>query len=437
MPSTNDISKSRLDQQSRKALRFISEQASVRLDQLARYLGQEAPETDALLARLEAAPLVLAKTFFEDEPRWLWLNRKAAALSATGLAHRSYPPDLISLNHRYAVNEVRLHLEELEPQGRWISETTIQGQRPKGAQIPDGVFEVGGERHAIEVELSPKTKRDLKCVLSENCDRYDAVIYFCGHRTIRMLRRERETAAWPKLVVRQLPGRLKERPSRQRRDAMREASKKEASILRLIAEQGTVRVDQWERFLGAAPSEVDQLISQLVEANFLQVEPGLQGEPDWLSLTWVGNRVCGTPLAAFRPGIGLIRERFAMNELRLFFASRAPTATWTSRRLLKYQHGKNAPVPHALVEVDGKRIGVNVRLSASNAATLVPRTDLQNLEHDALLFFCVTPRARLYMERLQGEHRWSKVVIRDMPKPETFTRPPSEAEQLVESVLSV
>jgi hypothetical protein len=37
------------------------------------------------------------------------------------------------------------------------------------------------------------------------------------------------------------------------------------------------------------------------------------------------------------------------------------------------------------------------------------------------------------MERLQDKQRWSKVVIRDMPKPENFTRRPSEAEQLVES----
>lgn len=438
MPSRSDRSKLALDALAQRALRFISEQASVRIDQLDRYLGLGSARTEELVQKLEAVPLMLSKVFFDDEPRWLWLNRRGAALTDTGLAHRSYPPDLIHLKHRYAVNEVRLHLEDLEPQGKWLSETIIQGRRPKGAQIPDGVFEVAGERHAIEVELSPKAKRNLRYVLAENSDRYDAVVYFCGFQTIRLLREQRETGEWPKLLVRELPGKLKERPPRKhRREAKREPTTQEASFLRLIAEQGAVRIDQFGRFLSADPADIDELVTRLIEANFVKLEPGLKNEPDWLSLTWVGTRLSGTSLDYFRPGIGLIREWFAMNELRLFFAARAPTATWTSRRLLKKERGKNdAPVPHALVEIDAKRVGINLRQSACNAATLVPRTDLQSLDYDALLFFCTTPRARLFMERLQGEHRWGKVVIRDMPKPENFTRQPSAAEQLVDAILN-
>jgi DNA-binding MarR family transcriptional regulator len=434
MPSKSDMPGSKLDDSSRRALRFISEQASVRVDQLARYLGLNPAKTEDLVRKLEAVPLVLSKVFFDDEPRWLWLNRRGAALAETGLAHRCYPPDLIHLGHRFAVNEVRLHLEEREPNGTWLSETTIQGRRPRGAQIPDGVFEVGTERHAIEVELSPKDKSHLGRVLAENSDRYDAVVYFCGFKTIRMLRGYEEGGDWPKLIVRKVPSEMRERSARRvRRDAKRVPTPEEASVLRLIAEQGAIRVDQLGRFLSLGTQEVDQLLTALAQANFLKVEPGLKGEPDWLTVTFAATRLCGSPLEYFRPGIGLINEWFAMNELRLFFAARAPAATWTSRRLLKKQHGKNAPVPHALVEVEGKRLGINLRQSATNAATLVPRTDIQNLGHDALLFFCVTPRARLFMERLQDKQRWSNVVIRDMPKPENFTRRPSEAEQLVES----
>lgn len=85
----------------------------MRLDQLARYLNLGLEQVDGLVHELEETPLLLSKTFFENEHRWLWLNRRAAALAGTGLSHRCYPPDLLSLRHRYAVNGVRLHLEEL------------------------------------------------------------------------------------------------------------------------------------------------------------------------------------------------------------------------------------------------------------------------------------------------------------------------------------
>jgi hypothetical protein len=435
MPSKNDISESGVDATSLKALRFISEQASVRVDHLARYLEMEPQQAHSLAAKLERASAVRTEVFFEGDHRWLWLSRRGAEMSGTGLAHRSYPPDLKSLDHRYAINEIRLDLEKREPRGVWLSETVIQGRRPKGAQIPDGVFEVGDERHAIEVELHCKTRRHLERVLAENSDRYDAVIYFCGPRTIGLLRRQKASNDWPKLIVRELPQSLKESRRRARRDAKRCPTGEEHRALRLVSEQGTVRIDQLGRYLSLDDKSVNELVLDLVDANFADVESGLRGEPDWVALSFIGNRFSGTPLSWFRPGLGGLKERWALNELRLFFEVRVPSAKWTSRRLLIKELGKSAAVPHALVEYEGKRFAVNFRLNAQNGATLIPRTDRQNLEFDAVLFFCGTPRVRAFMERLQDRFRWSNVVIRDMPKPENFTRRPSEAELLVTSML--
>jgi hypothetical protein len=416
------------------ALRFISEQAAVPIDQLARFIKATLPATASLVEELAAERCVRTEIYFDGDLPWVWLTRKGASAAQTGHSYRVYPPYHATLRHRREINEVRLHLEKLEPKGRWTSETAIQGRRPKGARIPDGLFEVGGERHAIEVELSPKTKRQYRILLAENSARYDAVVYFCAPQTGRKLRRLKETENWPKLIVRDLPGYAPRVDRRPRREAKRDPEPEEIGILRLIAEQGTIRIDQLARFLDCG-SEIAQIIETLSRANYLTRERCLAGEPDWIALTWVGNRLSGTSLECFKPGIGGVHQRHALNELRLYLAARSPDARWISRRVLQKTHGKYAKVPHAEVRLGGNRYAINVRLTASNAPTLVPRTDLQNDAYDAVAFFCVVPRARLFMERLQETHRWSKVVIRDMPKLDSYRSAPREAEQLVSALL--
>jgi hypothetical protein len=250
-----------------------------------------------------------------------------------------------------------------------------------------------------------------------------------------LLRRQKATGAWPKLIVRELPEPLKRPGRRARRDPKRNPTGEELRALQLVSEQGTVRIDQLGRYLSLDGEDVNELVSDLVDANFADVESGLRGEPGWVALSFIGNRFSGTPLSWFRPGLGGLKERWALNELRLFFEARVPSAKWTSRRLLMKELGISAAVPHALVEYEGKRFAVNFRLNAQNGATLIPRTDRQNRDFDALLFFCATPRVRAFMERLQENYRWSNLVIRDMPKPEHFTRRPSEAELLVTAML--
>ncbi len=418
-----------------KALRFISEQGTVPSDQLARFLRVNDAAATLIVRELGGENCLRTKVFFDGDSPWVWLTREGAAAAQTGHSHRVYPPKLASLRHRREVGEVRLHLEDLEPRGHWISETAIQGKRPRGALIPDALFEVGEERHAIEVELSSKRKREYRALLAEHSARYDAVVYFCSRQTGRQLRRLKQTENWPKLIVRDLPGYSPHPPSRRpRREAKRDPEPQEIAILRLIAEQGTVRIDQLARFLDCG-AEIERLIESLARANYLTGEQGLLGEPDWITLTRVGNRLSGTPLKFFRPGIGGVPQRRALNELRLYLAARSPNAEWTSRRLLQERHGRRASVPDAEVQLDGHRYAINLRLGAQNAATLVPRTDIQNHRYDAVVFFCAIPRARLFMERLQETHRWSKVVIRDMPKGDAFGHDPSDAEKLVRSLL--
>jgi len=420
--------------QRRTALRAISEQSALPLDQLARFLSSDIFEAEQLVEQLKEDRLAKARAFYVNDSPWVWLTREGASLSGTGLSHQPRGPYHVTLKHRRAVNQVRLHLEQREPQGRWVSETQLQGRKPLGAQIPDGLFEVNGERHAIEVELSAKSKRHYRQLLTDNCARYDAVVYFCAAVTGRLLRRLKAEGTWPNLIVRDLPpGSFSEPKRRPRLEAKRQPTAEELPILRLISEQGAIRIDQLGRFLGASPQQVERIAAELVDANYVSRQLCLVGEPDWIILTWVGNRLAGTSLSLFRAPGGAIKRWHALNELRLYVAARTPQAQWISRRRLARQYGRTAKLPGAEVRFDGRRYALNVRLAGTNPRTLAPRIDLQNDAYDAVVIFCATLPTRVSMERLQEQQRWSKVVIRDMPC--AYATQPRPVEQLVDSLL--
>jgi hypothetical protein len=426
--SRSDLSAEKL------ALCVISEEGAMPLDQLARFLAADRSQAEALVDEFTAKRFVRQKVFFEGDAPWVWLTRKGASKAGTGLAHRGYPPDHAYLNHRRAVNEVRLWLERREPAGSWTSESALEGRRPRGSQIPDGVFEVDRERHAIEVELSSKTRRAYRHVLNELSERYDAIVYFCSPATLRLLEQLQQEGSWPKLVVRPVPG-FKKPGRRQRLNVIREPSSEEKVSLRLLTEQGAVRVDQLARFLSCDEAATLNFVAQLEKANFVTRYSFLKDEPAWVGLTWIGNRLADTPLDWFRPRLGGVKEWHGLNEIRLHISSRAPDAKWISRRSLRAIYGRSAKVPGAEIQFGGQRYAANLRLTPNNGATLVARTDLHNAKYDAVIFFCATPRARLFMERLLERYRWSKVVIRDLPRPESFLHFARPVDEVVGALL--
>lgn len=185
------------------ALRLLSEQAAIPLDQLARFVNGSLGEAVALLQGLEAAGCVEHRRFLVRDLPWFWPSYRGARLAATGFHYKK--PDVALLAHRRAVNEVRLHLAEREPEGRWLCERTVFRHRDPADHLPDAVFEVGGERHAIEAELSIKRNAEVRRIVAEHGYRYDAVLYFCGPRPYRLLKRVQAEGLWPKLIVRRVP----------------------------------------------------------------------------------------------------------------------------------------------------------------------------------------------------------------------------------------
>jgi hypothetical protein len=187
----------------RRLLTMLCEQAAIPLDQIARLMQRQLEETVRLLGKLEDAGCIAHRRFlFRDHP-WFWPTRGGLRLLRCPYGYQL--PDVALLSHRRAVNEIRLHLRDRAPAGHWICERTVARRREPGDHLPDAVFEIEGERHAIEAELSPKRRDELHRIILRHSDRYDAVIYFCNRRTSSLLRSVQAEGRWPKLLVRPLP----------------------------------------------------------------------------------------------------------------------------------------------------------------------------------------------------------------------------------------
>jgi hypothetical protein len=184
-------------------LRLLSEQAAIPLDQLCRFLSLDLAAGVPLAQRLDEAGLIESRRFLARDYPWLWPSRRGARLAGTGFAHSA--PDVALLAHRRAINEVRLYLAARAPEGRWVCERMVYRQRDPDDHLPDAVFEIDGERHAIEAELTSKRNREIHRIVAEHSNRYDAVLYFCGPLPYNLLRRVQAEGRWPKLVVRRVP----------------------------------------------------------------------------------------------------------------------------------------------------------------------------------------------------------------------------------------
>lgn len=398
----------------REALRLISEQATLPLDLLGRLLDVRLPEAEELVADLEHLGCLHSRQIRISEVPWVWLGTRGARLADSGFPALKYPPAPASLDHHRAIAEVRLYMQTQASHGRWVCERQLQRRRETGGHVADGVFEVDGERHAIEVELSTKSQSHLERVVLEHSRRYDAVIYWCGPEVHPTLCRFKAAGGWPKLVVRRLPFEPKTR--RKRIEPSRLPRPAEVGVLRLISEQGAIPVDQLARFLRSSPNEADRMLSNFSRANFLHYEKFLAGETKWAWLTRAGARLSGSSLRTLSKLPDRTDRLRALNDLRLHLEPRTSGARWISQRQLRQRLGTCAKLPGAVIETDDERHAINVRLRVHHVQHFLACLDHHNSAYDAVIVFCATRHVRRQVERLQAEHRWSKLVIRDLPQ---------------------
>jgi hypothetical protein len=217
------------------ALAWIGEQYAVRADVAAVLLGRLAQPSSHLsrtsrprssaaalsgrtlrvqLDRWERAGLMLRERLYGRT----WIIPTAAGLAFAGLPYPPWRPAWSRLAHVHAVSVVRLALEAEHPalRERWISERALarerrqeqdrQQQRRQQAErqqqqtswhLPDGAVEVPppADRpnlqralHAIEVELTPKSRPNLAEVFATLTGNTVAITYFAPAEDVPALR---------------------------------------------------------------------------------------------------------------------------------------------------------------------------------------------------------------------------------------------------------
>jgi hypothetical protein len=176
-------------------LLWIAEQYGVRRDHLAVLLGREAQAETQTPGRLgvttvndwvqrwKKAGVLESTRVLTGQPSWVWVTR--AGLDHLELDYRLWEPKARGVEHLYAINEVRLLVEAREPEAQWHSERARRHGQPfvagqiRAEHQPDAEVELRGQRIAIEVERSSKSKKRQPAILYQLARSYDRIWYFC------------------------------------------------------------------------------------------------------------------------------------------------------------------------------------------------------------------------------------------------------------------
>jgi hypothetical protein len=185
-----------------EALRWLSEQYGARADQLEALLGCGERTVQRVIARLREKGLITTHRLIVGEPAWIIPT--SAGLRVGGQAFAVWQPRLALLAHVAAVNDVRLHVQSRSPASEWVPERVLARERRSGEHLPDAVVVTGGQRVAVEVELTVKSRRRVTAILDELAQRFDAVVYFCARGPHRQLSELAESGRWATLEVRAL-----------------------------------------------------------------------------------------------------------------------------------------------------------------------------------------------------------------------------------------
>jgi len=161
---------------------WIAEQYAARGDQIRRLLSRfpdpNKPFKEKLIAettvkdqisRWKRAGWIDYRRVLADEPGYAWVTKKGLQLVDLDAIYMARAPASTRLDHIYAVNQVRLFLDQ---QFTWKSERRYRSEQEKtkkgepSGPIPDGLVTTKEGLVAIEVEISAKKPADVEAKLA-------------------------------------------------------------------------------------------------------------------------------------------------------------------------------------------------------------------------------------------------------------------------------
>ena len=154
------------------------------MPQIARLIGRSVHTARALRDRWKRAGWVGSGQLSIQAPSFVWLTGRGAA--GVESPFRIWQPNHGLALHIEAVTDVRLLLEHELRLGGWECERAVAQQFAndggRRGHLPDGVLHMDGERIAIEVELTLKSRARLAAIVEELSLDYDQVWYFAPER---------------------------------------------------------------------------------------------------------------------------------------------------------------------------------------------------------------------------------------------------------------
>ncbi len=420
-----------------RALRLVSEQRAMPLDQVQEFLGISTERVEEITWTLCLAGLLERRSFLVREEPWVWLSAIGRTFLGLGYEPFVFGVGVSQLEHFRAVNQVRFQVEQ-ESAGRWLEPreaAKLMGGRK--AFRPDGVLMVGKESHAFKVEVTPKSMPRLREIIKDQCERFDYMVYICSPTVRRLLDRMPDVLSYKNLFLGELPKdttryltdpkfRLDGDEDPKGRPIINAPDDQEYLAINLIAEQGAIPLDQLARFWQIDIEEAKQFVDQLYdEAYVLRAQP-LVDEPMWV---WVSNaaakRYCDIKLDAPPPRLGGLEVLRASNEARLRMIEKMtglPGDThWFGRRELMNVYEARMVLPSAVYKIGDELHGVEIEFGSISKDRCVTLYGQRAEEFTSVNVFC-RPNVVESLEELVEEQGWTNVDIEELP--------PSKARQM-------
>lgn len=475
-----------------RILRLVAEQSAIPLDLLAAHLEVETWVAVRLMKEFAGRRWVKLSRFFVGDGLWVSLREPGAERSGTGFDAAS--PNPAHLPQLRALCQVRFSLEAQYPEGDWTCERALLRQkleqhhmgeallRVRNAEaelerwalallyrkelyrLPTGVFQVRNadgelQRWAIEIEQAPKDPHTYAEIVNHRRAHYHRVLYFCSPSVAQKLKAmapfrssqvEVIESLWEADGIENFQWKLSPASKADAELARgeigpgRTAARKpwegpliepwQVKVLRLIAEQEAIPVDQLARFLDRGMAVAQGIANRLDGAGLVRQGLGPVGEKPWLWVSAVGARLAETGIDYRVPDLLQAQRMRLFNEARLAVQSQDSTGKWLSRAVLR-QEKPGASLPAGVMKSTDSSwdYAVEVEPKSRPRSSLIEKYERRYAEHrsqDLRVMVLCSPSNFALLEELREECNWEFLYVRECkafnPHPDRKPKPPKK-----------
>jgi len=288
----------------------------------------------------------------------------------------------------------------------------------RNGQLPDGLYEIDGERWAIEVELTRKSRPRVRRRAVGLMMRFHKVMYFCSDSVLSCVTAVQSEFDVGRFEIRAAAGATRA-PRVQKGGAPSDhpVSDSERRLLALISEEGVVAVDQLAALMGADVRKLQRQL-KLLEKHHLVVYGFPKLAPNgWVWCTDRGAVASGAGLPRlFVTSPARLPRRRALMAVRLAGTGHGGGGGWTSRRELR-RKGQSTSLEMAVWKDGKRRIAIVVLVDPLPRSPKRVRTWMPRLieEYDLVWWYC-SSSSEESARRLVSRDAWKGVEIRRLPE---------------------